>query len=214
MAINQYSRTEGNGPNAHKKGNRTDSRRETDHLKEFSKRQSEDIARYKEQAEKRRKARKYRQEDLGTILARLNDYIHTQTEQEKPLTVAGMIRAAEVGKDTWYRMIGGEYDYRLIEYCDLHDIDIDTIPLDGIPTATDDDGNEIALIAYSEALQKAMLAIEEQTEERLYSKGRVGDIFSLKAVHGWQEDSHPQQVTNNLVIASPEQAKRAIDLLK
>ena len=59
-----------------------------------------------------------------------------------------------------------------------------------------------------------MLAVEEQTEERLYSKGRVGDIFSLKAVHGWQEDQAPQTVNQTLVIATEEQARKAIDLLK
>ena len=59
-----------------------------------------------------------------------------------------------------------------------------------------------------------MLAVEEQTEERLYSKGRVGDIFSLKAVHGWQEDNTPQTVNQTLVIASPEEAERAIKMLK
>lgn len=59
-----------------------------------------------------------------------------------------------------------------------------------------------------------MLAIEAQTEERLYSKGRVGDIFSLKAVHGWKEDTAPQTVNQTLVIASEEQARQAINLLK
>nr|DAH13064.1 MAG TPA: hypothetical protein [Caudoviricetes sp.] len=217
MAINQWDKgSKENGPNAHKKGNRTPGQpRNGVGLAEISRRESAEIAKYREIAEKQRKAKKYKQEDLAGIVKRLNSYITEQTEQEKPLTVAGMIRAAGVSKSAWYEMIGGEYDYRLYQYAEYHNIDIDAVPHTGdIPTLTDSDGEEILLITYREALQKAMLAIEEQTEERLYSKGRVGDIFSLKAVHGWQEDSQPQSVTNNLVIASPEQAKRAIDLLK
>lgn len=217
MAINQWDKgSKENGPNAHKKGNRTPGQpRNGARLAEISRRESEEIAKYRAIAEKQRKAKKYKQEDLAGIVRRLNDYIEEQMANDKPLTVAGMIRSAGVSKDTWYRMICGDYDYHLYQYIDYHNIELDTLPqTDGIPTMKDSNGAEILLISYSEALQKAMLAVEEQTEERLYSKGRVGDIFSLKAVHGWQEDSQPQQVTNNLVIASPEQAKRAIDLLK
>lgn len=219
VAINQYDRgSKENGPNAHKKGNRTPGQpRNGAGLAEISRRESENVARYKEIAEKRRKGRKYKQEDLAGIMQRLNDYIDEQTAEDKPLTIAGMIRAAGVSKSTWYEMIGGDYDHLLFQYIDLHTIPkelLDDANGGAIPTFLDGEGHEIPLIMFSEALQKAVLRVEEQTEERLYSKGRVGDIFSLKAVHGWQEDSQPQQVTNNLVIASPEQAKRAIDLLK
>lgn len=219
MAINQYDRgSRENGPNAHKKGNRTPGQpRNGAGLAEISRRESENVARYKEIAEKRRKGRKYKQEDLAGIMQRLNEYIDEQTAEDKPLTIAGMIRAAGVSKSTWYEMIGGDYDHLLFQYIDLHTIPnelLDDANGGDIPSFLDGEGHEIPLIMFSEALQKAVLRVEEQTEERLYSKGRVGDIFSLKAVHGWQEDSQPQSVTNNLVIASPEQAKRAIDLLK
>jgi hypothetical protein len=110
-------------------------------------------------------------------------------------------------------MLAGDYDYKLFEYCDLHNIDINSID-QTTTVVTDEENNDILLITYSQALQKAMLAVEEQTEERLYSKGRVGDIFSLKAVHGWQEDNTPQTVNQTLVIASPEEAERAIKMLK
>ena len=56
--------------------------------------------------------------------------------------------------------------------------------------------------------------VEEQTEERLYSKGRVGDIFALKAVHGWEEEQSPHTVNQTLVIATEEQAREAIKMLK
>lgn len=216
MAKNQYDKgSPDNGPNAYKKGNRTKGQpRNGKWLAEYSKRESEDIGKYKEAAERRRKKRKYRQEDLIGIIQRVNAYIQEQRDSDRPFTVSGMIRAAQVSKSSWYEMLAGEYDYRLIEYCDHHNIDLDSIPTGATTTITDAEGNEVVLITYGEALQKAMLAVEEQTEERLYSKGRVGDIFSLKAVHGWQEDQAPQTVNQTLVIATEEQARKAIDLLK
>lgn len=216
MAKNQHDKgSPDNGPNAYKKGNRTKGQsRNGKWLAEYSKKESEDIGKYKEAAERRRKKRKYRQEDLIDIIDRINVYIQTQKNEDRPFTVSGMIRAAQVSKSTWYEMLNGDYDYRLIEYCAHHNIDIDTAPIGVTTTVTDTEGHEVVLITYSEALQKAMLAIEEQTEERLYSKGRVGDIFSLKAVHGWQEEQSPQTVNQTLVIATEEQARKAIDLLK
>lgn len=219
MAINQYDRDNGNGPNAHKKGNRTHTGRNPANAIAFNRQRSDDIGKYKEAAEKARKARKYRQEDLYGIYQRIKGYIKDRVdkpiEDQKPLTVSGMILASGMSKDAWYDMLNGGYDYRLYEYIDLHNIDMDTITddIDGIPCITDDNGI-ILLISHREILQKAMLAIEAQTEERLYSKGRVGDIFSLKAVHGWKEDTAPQTVNQTLVIASEEQARQAINLLK
>lgn len=215
MAINQYVRDR-NGVNDYKKGNRTKGQpRQGKELGEFSKMLSADINRYKEMAEKYRKNRKYRQEDLAGIIERLDAYIDEQGDSEKPITVAGMIRAAGIGKHTWYEMLNGDYDYRLFQYCELHDINICSYAESAeVPVITDKDNNKIVLTTFSQALKKAMLAVEEQTEERLYSKGRVGDIFSLKAVHGWQEDNSPQTVNQTLVIASPEEAERAIKMLK
>ena len=214
MALNQYDRgSADNGPNAHKKGNRTNSRRDTTAIQAYTKKESEDISKYKEAAERRRQKRKYRQEDLFGIIERINAYIDRQGREGRPFTVAGLIRAAQVSKSTWYEMLAGDYDYRLIEYADRHGIDLDTLPANTTTTITDTEGREVVLIAYSEALQKAMLAIEEQTEERLYSKGRVGDIFSLKAVHGWQEERTPQTVNQTLIIGESD-ARKAIEALE
>ena len=217
MARNQYNRDD-NGPNAHKKGNRSASKRDTTAATDISKRISDDIGRYKEIADRVRRSKKYRQEDIYTIYVHISEYIAERTtgpvEEQRPLTVSGIIRASGISKSTWYEMLGGGYDYRLYEYMDLHSIDTHTHDVDGIPAVTDQDGATILLIPYSEILQKAMLAIEEQTEERLYSKGRVGDIFSLKAIHGWQEETSPHTVNQTLVIASEEQARKAIEALK
>ena len=217
LAVNQYKK-DGNGPNAHKKGNRTDSKRETAHLSGAMQQLSEDIASYKEIAEKIRQSRKYKQEDVAVVYDRLNAYIENQREECRPLTVSGMIKASGLSKSTWYEMLKGDYDYQLYQLIDTYNIDttnvgeIDTIPA----TIIEINGYEtsILLIAWSEMLQKAMLSIEEQTEERLYEKGRVGDIFALKSVHNWKEDATPQTVNQTLVIATEEQARKAIELLK
>ena len=215
MALNQYDRgSANNGPNVHKKGNRKKGQpRNGKGLAEFSKRRSEDITKYREAAEKWRKTRRYRQEDLYGIMERMNAYVDAQIQADRPLTISGMVRASGVNERVWYAMLNGEYDYRLYEYADMHNIDLEALPF-GETTVIHNDDGDIALITYSQALQKARLAVQEQTEERLYMKGRVGDIFALKAVHGWQEEQSPQTVNQTLVIATEEQARKAIDLLK
>lgn len=224
MAVNQWDKGSSyNGPNAHKKGNRTHDRRRPQEMINTSMQYSEDVTRYKEQAEAIRKSKKFTQEDLYKLYTGLNDYIRERTDEtfpgyigDKPLTISGMILAAGVSKDTWYSMLAGEYDYKLYQYIDMHNIDIAAVSdnIDGIPYITDDDGHIVMLITYGAVVQKAVLCKEAQTEERLYDKGRVGDIFSLKALHGWKEDASPSTVNQTLVIASEEQARKAIDLLK
>ena len=214
MAINQYAK-EGNGPNAHKKGNRTKSGRNPQNAININKQFGEEVAAYKEAAEKIRRAKKYKQEDLATIYKRIMDYIADKREQDKPITVSGMILASGISRATWYEMLAGDYDYRLYQYIDTHNIDeMQKLDVDGMEAVTNSEGEVVLLICYSEILQKAMLMLEEQTEERLYKSGRVGDIFSLKAIHGWREEQSPQTVNQTLVIATEEQAREAIKLLK
>lgn len=217
MAINQYK--DGKGVNDYKKGNRTKGQpRNGEGLGNISKAISEDIANYKEIAEKVRRNKKYRQEEVLTVYNRLNAYIERQNKEDRPLTVSGMIKASGINKSTWYDMLGGEHDYMLYQLIDTYNIDISkAYDIDNIPAITvniDNNNVDILLITWRELLEKAMLSIEEQTEERLYSKGRVGDIFALKAVHDWKEEASPQTVNQTLVLASPEQAREAINLLK
>ena len=218
MAINQWDRgSTDNGPNCHKKGNRVKGQpRQGKAFTEASKAYSEHVSYYKKLAEERRKASPYRQEEAINLYARLQQYIADKEEEEKPITVSGLILAARCSSSTWYTMQSGDYDYRLYEYIDINNINMDNITefIDGIPVFTDSQGQKIMLITYSAIVQKALLQLQEQTETRLYEKGRVGDIFALKAQHGWQEDSTPQTVNQTLVIASPEEAERAIKMLK
>ena len=215
MAINQYK--DGKGENDHKKGNRTKTGRNPAPAIEINKQIGEDIASYKEIAERVRQNKKYKQEEVLTVYNRLNAYIEKQNHEGRPLTVSGMIKVSGVNKTTWYDMLGGEHDYMLYQLIDTYNIDMDnTYDIDGMPATTINiNGNdtEILLICWGELLQKAMLSIEEQTEERLYSKGRVGDIFSLKAVHGWQEEQTPHTVNQTLIIGESD-ARKAIEALE
>lgn len=214
MAINQYVK-EGNGPNAHKKGNRTKTGRNPQKAININKQFGEEVAAYKEVAEKIRRAKKYKQEDLAAIYKRIMDYVADKREQDKPITVSGMILASGISRATWYEMLSGDYDYRLYQYIDTHNIDeMARTDIDGMEAVINSEGEVVLLNCYSEILQKAMLMLEEQTEERLYKSGRVGDIFSLKAIHGWREEQSPQTVNQTLVIATEEQAREAIKLLK
>ena len=215
MAVNQWDKgSTNNGPNAHRKGNRSKSKRNPSVMVEATKRISEDITRYKEIAEKVRKSRKWKQEDLAGIYDRLNTHI-SEANEDEPLTIAGMMLAAGMMKEDWYAAVNGEYDYRLYEYIELHDINTADalINSDGFPHITTENG-DILLIPYSSVMQKAILMKEAADERRLLKKGRVADIFNMKALHNWQEETSPHTVNQTLVIASPEQAQDAIKLLK
>lgn len=216
MAVNQYVRDR-NGENDYKKGNRIKGQpRNGAALAAMNKAYGESVAHYRDEVEAIRQSRAIKQERMYNVYTRLREYIATQREEDRPLTVAGMISASSVSRTTWYEMAGGRYDYQLPQIIDAYNLS-QTTEVDGIPATEAFIGGAketILLIFWTDLVEKAMLAIEEQTEERLYSKGRVGDIFALKAVHGWQEEPSPQTVNQTLVIASPEQAREAIRALK
>ena len=108
----------------------------------------------------------------------------------------------------------GNFDHELFAYMDIHGIEEPEDYVDGIPHCRVG-GKDVLLIPFSEIIEKALLMHENETETRLYEKGRVGDIFSLKAQHNWQEeDKKPHTVNQTLVIADSEQARKAIELLK
>lgn len=214
MAVNQYVRDR-NGVNDHKKGNRTDSKRNTSTIQELNQRYKEDIAGYKEFAEKRRNNRTAKQEECGEYYNRLISYIEECGEKEQPITRADIILTLGVCKDVYYKMKAGELDYRLYEYIETNHISEEDIYINnyGLP-ATMVDNKEILLIPFAELIEKGELLLEAQTEARLYKSGKVGDIFALKSLHGWQEEQSPQTVNQTLVIATEEQARKAIELLK
>lgn len=217
MAINKWDKGSlENGPNAYKKGNRTDSERNTEKITALSRRYNEEQQAYREYAEARRNSIKFNQAELSRRNNRLQQYIHQCYEDDEPITRAGMILALGVSRDTYYRMRDGELDYRLYEYMEVNGISENDVLFDieETPYMVGSEGERILLIPSSVMIQKAELQLEAQTEARLYKSGKVGDIFALKAVHGWQEEQSPKTLNQTLVIATPEQAREAIAALK
>lgn len=79
---------------------------------------------------------------------------------------------------------------------------------------------EIALLRFSDVINRLYLHIQSTLEGNLYSnKGnQIGSIFALKAKHGWIEEENAQKVTNNntLVlnnVASLDEAREALKRL-
>lgn len=216
MAINRWDKgSPENGPNAYKKGNRTDSERNTEKIAALSRQYNEEQQAYREYAEARRNSIKFNQAELSRRNNRLQQYIHQCCEDDEPITRAGMILALGVSRDTYYRMRDGELDYRLYEYMSVNGIsESDVMLTEGEIPYIVCEGESILLIPSSVMIQKAELQLEAQTEARLYKSGKVGDIFALKAVHGWQEEQSPKTLNQTLVIATPEQAREAIAVLK
>lgn len=217
MAINQWDKgSSNNGPNAYKKGNRTNSYRASEHLIAANNYYKEHVSKYKKIAQSHRERCRWKQENVMELYTRLQDYIQDRKDKDLPITVSGLILAAGVNADMWRKMQAGEYDYRCQEYIDMLDVDVDSITtfVDDYPVYVDGQGRQVLLMPMSCVAEKALLQQQEQTEERLYLKGRVGDIFALKAQHGWREDDTPRTVNQTLVIASPDEAERAIKMLK
>lgn len=224
MAINGHDKGSlENGPNAYKKGNRTESRRDASKMKDISKKYSEEIKGYRAFAADRQRRIKLPQEKTGEVYKRISDYVNKKAEQDLPLTISGLILAIGCSSDTYYKIQSGDMDYLLYQYMDREGIDLDSIndSIDTMPYVAGPNVDletmkgVVLLIPYSSLIQKAHLMIAEQTEERLYLKGRVGDIFALKAQHGWQEDEQQARTVNQtLIIADENQARKAIEMLK
>lgn len=198
------------------KGNRTNSHRNTTKIQEYNSRYKNELDGYKQFAESRRKNRTFTQEQLTVYYDRANEYIRDRDDEDKPYTISGVILALGIDDMSFKRMKDGDYDYRLYEYMDLNNITDDMVRLDGnnVPYV-EIDGKRVILIPYSEVIEKIYLMLQEQIETRLYEKGRVGDIFALKSKYGWSDSGEkPQTVNQTLVIATEEQAREAIRLLK
>lgn len=66
-------------------------------------------------------------------------------------------------------------------------------------------------IYFSKVMQKARQLVQQQAELRLYMRGSVADIFTLKSKYGWQEE---QTTVHRLEIATSEDARQALEELR
>ena len=183
-----------------------------ENLKQLNIDYSKGIDYYKGLVEQRRKNRKVGQEQAFQIYNKVKSYI---AENNGPITISGMILASDLTKSQWTELKEGAADYDLFAFADAKGIDINSCDTyDGMPY-TKYKGEDILLLPFSELIEKFYLMHEDELEKRLYEKGRSGDIFALKAKHKWiEEEKAPQTVNQTLVIASPDEAKKALELLK
>lgn len=183
---------------------------------------------YKRMAEQRKKRRSLPQEEIYAVYQKVGMYIQEMADKEKPLTISGMTLASGKTTEVWKKANNGSYDHYLEEFikahgdridgyvCDMPYVEIENEQLADKYSGLDGYGKgkvTVLLEPISVVLEKARLMLEEQTETRLYEKGRVGDIFALKSKHGWRDDKSPDTVNQTLVISTDE-AKKALELLK
>lgn len=224
MAINQNAK-EGNGPNAYKKGNRSKSKRATDHLVAVNAQYTEKIEQWRTMAEARRTACKYTQEWAAKLYVNVMTYVNGCLKSFDPetgkylqaITRAGLqLAAGVISRDLFNKLCSGEYDYRLIEYIELNRIDVDTIQEDeqGVKWYKDSQTRQVPLIAFSEVLQKALLYAEAEAEQSMHINGRITELSRLNVVHGWREEKAATTTNNTLVIGGEEEAKHILELLK
>lgn len=220
----------GTGPNDYKKGNRTRGKDRRGHvitpeqsgpgnpeaLQEASKARAERAAYYKKVAEEQANRMQYGQPYAVILRDNLTEYIEDTRKARKPLTIAGLIRAAGVSHNTYYKMRNGLYDRILYEYMDMHDLPYD---MEG-QERTLENGEKVFLCRMSEIIKNAELAIQEQLEENCYTnKGNpAGSIFGLKARYDWQDTPPDQRTTNNntlvMNISTLDEAKEAMKRLE
>ena len=141
------------------------------------------------------------------VLEAIEEYVEDRRRTGKPLTHAGFMLAMGLNSKTYYNL--HEYDHVIEEYKLLHNLPPEAT------TFTDQDGNEQPLVSWSTIKEKCDALIQEQLEENCYTNrgNPAGSIFGLKARFQWSEDSTPQHVVNNLVIASEEGARRSLEML-
>lgn len=188
-------------------------------LTAISKAQSDIMEKAKRLAIARRNNSPYTVERIPLMVQQCQDYADECLKEGKPLTHAGFCLATGIPTQTWYKMLHGEYDYINAEYMLMHDIPFPDDPDADYVEYVDENGEmrKITLVTYGEVTQKCSLLIQAQLESNCYSNrgNPAGSIFGLKARFQWQDT--PQtvgSVTNNLVIADAEQAKKALEMLK
>lgn len=160
--------------------------------------------------EGRYKARKYGVDFVPVLEDRLNQYREDCERRGEALTSGGFILASGVPQRTFDEMARGDYDHVIEEYRIIHGI-----PLEA-DTYTDEDGVVQMLVPFSLVIEKcARLPLMSQLEKNCYSNrgNPAGSIFGLKARYQWSDETQPQHLVQNLVIADGDQARKALDML-
>lgn len=163
----------------------------------------------------------------GFLMAvRLAKYFVDRRAQEKPLTVAGLELAVGLSNNAFVDYRGGESDHLIDDVISGVREDYQASDFEEeYESMTEEErvmyqiltGNAFTIederyIYFSDIIEKADKLLSLEREERLYEKGRVADIFALKALDGWQEEEVKQRQNHTLVIEAGG-ATKALELL-
>lgn len=141
------------------------------------------------------------------------NYVFLQQNNGKPLTAAGCAIACGLRRETLYVYARGDIDHHVEELEDMYRTSIPegAIPIYDYLIGGAHEGAKKIYLSDVVNQYKEIPAMER--EERLYERGGVADIFALKAVDGWQDESKMANTVNNTLIVNGESAEKALELL-
>lgn len=140
-------------------------------------------------------------------------YVADKHEKEEPLTAAGCAIACGTVRRTIYRYGTGDYDHWSLEVEDRYrdKLDGEALLIYDYLIGGAHEGKKIVML--SEVVEHYNEIASAEREQRLYKRGSVADIFALKAVDGWQDDTNKGVTNQTLVIAGGDSAEAALKLL-
>ncbi len=191
----------------------------TKKIREIADKYSGEIEGYKQYAETRRASRTYTQEIASELYDRMVTYLIECKKTDTPMAVGKMCLAMGIDRKALHRMKTGEYDWRLYEYMDIAKVKGKDIQEeeDGyfkghnpLQYWTDEKGDRILLMPYSELVAKGLAEIESDCEMRLFGNKPVGAIFYLKSVFGYSDNPDTAIGETPKQIATDAQMRRGL----
>ena len=171
---------------------------------------------FQENAEKRREehaeiaanywSRKPKFTDGRAMAIRIAEYIHGQHVLDEPCTSAGLAIACGTTSATITAYRHHDRDGTEEELEDAYIDSIDDEETRAIYLYLTDWAEGKCRVLLSDVVMRADEWMSNERELRLYKQGRVADIFALKALDGWQDDTTPHTVNQTLVINGSEQS--------
>lgn len=144
---------------------------------------------------------------------KMAQYVAAQHEAGEPLTAAGVAIACGTVRVTINRYGTGDYDHWCLDTEDKYrdQLDGEALFVYDYLIGGEHDGKKI--IYLSNVVHNYWEIASAEREQRLYKRGSVADIFALKAVDGWQDDTNKGVTNQTLVITGGESAEAALKLL-
>lgn len=192
---------------------------QTDKIKAMTKTYHDDMDAYKKYAEARRNSQTFTQEMLWTLYQQAKDYFIKCIEDGKPLTIGGLTLALGVTRKALKQMRDGDFDGRLFQYISMYGIDESEIQTENdeffrgynpLKYITDEAGNRVMMMMYSEVVETLIAVVEADCEEGLFGSKPVGRIYYLKAVFGLTDQPHTAPIETDTFVPDREAAEQSL----